>query len=109
MVRKPRIDRASEADIAFGILVVAAFQAGRNRQLLSIKDRSPKSRPAVKLRYCGIDHAAERRNVGSADPEPDCSPWHTRKFYPRWLSGSHSSRWISDNAVQSSPTHAGTS
>jgi hypothetical protein len=26
MVRKPRIDRASEADIAFGVLVVAAFQ-----------------------------------------------------------------------------------
>jgi hypothetical protein len=26
MVRKPRIDRASEADIAFGVLVIAAFQ-----------------------------------------------------------------------------------
>lgn len=26
MLRKPRIDRASEADIAFGVLVIAAFQ-----------------------------------------------------------------------------------
>jgi hypothetical protein len=26
MVRKPRIDRASEVDIAFGVLVIAAFQ-----------------------------------------------------------------------------------
>jgi hypothetical protein len=26
MVRKPRLDRASETDIAFGVLVIAAFQ-----------------------------------------------------------------------------------
>jgi hypothetical protein len=74
MVRKPRIGRASEADIAFGVLVIAAFQPNGIATFHRLKIRNSKSRPPVELRHCGIDHAPERRDVGAANSEYHCSP-----------------------------------